>query len=524
MTLTISKTAAKASPIRGHFLAALASAYASIFFLIRYLADPERPGGVSIPGWYDRLYSYDQWQYYLMANAIHDGSLGPFQYPVLYPFLGYAGGFFYRKDPFVIPDLFLFAIAVYFSVRVFAVVLDNSGLTLAAAGLLIHSTCALFVKPWTTTVTAAALAVILFVYLERRASTFWGVICGFAVAATFGARIGDVVLAGAVAALIVWELVQKRTGARFLAAAAVTALAVVGAVLLVNHKFSGLWLGNYYQSAAGQQWCVACIPWKLYGYLIDPLRFQGAGDVLAVPMIQVAPLLLLAPLGLFFLFRNPSRRRAAAGFSTMFAGWFVIYGPFSAVTGSSLRYGSAHYAKVLFPVVICCACWALVVAVHPAPAERKSSLWYAAVVTAALLGIASISPHKLDLAGVRVSSNANPSAAWQAVDGDTNTRWDSAAPQKPGLEYNLDFERTVILNRIDLDTARSPGGFARRVKIEVSTDGKTWSEVVASAGTLPGAEAHYYFSPARVRQIRFVLTASDPSAYWSIYEIGAYGW
>lgn len=511
-------------PIRGHFLAALASAYALIFFLISYLADPGRPGGAFIPGWYDRLYSYDQWQYYLMANAMHHGSLGPFQYPVLYPFLGYLGGFLYRRDPFVIPDLLLFGVAVYFSVRVFAVVLENSVLTLAAAAFLIHSTCAMFVKPWTTTVTAAALAVILFIYLERRVSTVWGVICGLAAAATFGARIGDLALAGAVAALIVWELVRKRTGARFLAAAVVSGLAVMAAVLLVDYKFSGLWLGNYYQAAAGQQWCVACIPWKLYGYLIDPFRFQGAGDAISVPMIQVAPLLLLAPLGLFFLFRNPSRRRAAAAFSAMIAGWFVIYGPFSAVTGSSLRYGSVHYAKVLFPVAICCASWALVVAVRPAPAERKVALWYAAIVTAALLGIASISPHKLDLAGVRVSSNANPGAAWQAVDGDPNTRWDSAAPQKPGLEYNLDFERTVILNRIDLDTARSPGGFARRLNIEVSTDGKKWSEVVANAGTLPGAEAHYYFSPTRVRQIRFTLTAPDPSDYWSIHEIAAYGW
>ncbi len=371
-------------PIGPRTLAWLAVPYGAVFFLISYFANAAHPSH-QWQGWYGAW--FDQRQYFLMAAAMHQGNLGPFQYPAAYPFLGFLGSFLLPYDPFLIPDLVLFGVFCYFSTRMLADLLDSAVLTLAASAFVIQASAAMFAVPWTTTVSAVCLAVLLFLCFDTTPLTArTGAIAGLCVGMMFAARVGDVIPGIAVFAVLIFT----RRGNWFLAAAAGCAAAIAAIALAVNRAFSGLWLGNYYNALIHQTWCTSCIPGKLYGYLLNPYQAQGVTDPQSMPLVQILPLLLLAPLGLLFLLLDPKHRIKGIAFAAAFVAWTALYGPFWAVTGATLRNGSMHYAKMLFPALTACSFWALIVISRPTRTERRIALVYGVAVVAVVIGVAIV--------------------------------------------------------------------------------------------------------------------------------------
>jgi hypothetical protein len=133
----------------------------------------------------------------------------------------------------------------------------------------------------------------------------------------------------------------------------------------------------------------------------------------------------------------------------------------------------------------------------------------------------------------RVSANKNAGEARRAVDGKTETRWTSGAPQSPGLFFQVDLGRPERISRIRLLLGDSPRDFPRQLKVLFSLDGKNWREAVPLNRPLYWdgerlfrearvGETDLRFPELEARHLALQQTGRDPRYYWSIHELEIY--
>jgi hypothetical protein len=330
--------------------------YTSACYLIVYLIHTGRPGRARAGSWYQTW--ADQHTYYEMLSSIPKGSLGPFDYPPGYPFLGYLGSFLSPWDPFFIINYILFLLFIGLFWGVFTNFLGKT-LSAIAALILVHISVRLFVEPWTTSVTAAALALLSFIYVRKLYSIRWGAAAGLAIALTFSARIGDILLLAPLMLLYCFDLIaQPKALARFAASAFVPMGAIMGLTLFVNYKFSHTLLGPYVQRVRSDGFNLAAIPLNLYGYVLDSWTFHGYIDTERT-VWRVVPLLALVPIGLWMLLAKRATRRIGMMLALTMAAWVCEYAATIYVNGASLQYGLIHYCKALFPSLLASAFYAV---------------------------------------------------------------------------------------------------------------------------------------------------------------------
>jgi hypothetical protein len=104
----------------------------------------------------------------------------------------------------------------------------------------------------------------------------------------------------------------------------------------------------------------------------------------------------------------------------------------------------------------------------------------------------------------------------QAFDGRFDTRWSSRAPQRPGMWFEIDLNRTRMVTGLKLDSARSPYNYPRGYIVKVSPDGQRWEEVGRNPNNDRQLEVN--FAPRLARYVRVELTQSAES-WWSIHEV-----
>jgi hypothetical protein len=310
-----------------------------------------------------------------MVSSIPKGNLGSFQFPPGYPFLGYLGSFLSPWDPFFIVDYILFLLFIALSWGIFTKFLDKT-LGAIATLILVHISVRLFVVPWTTSVTAATLALLSFIYIRKLYSIRWGAAAGLAIALTFSARVGDILLLAPLMLLCCFDLVGRpKALARFAASAFVPVFIIVGLTLFVNYRLSHTLLGPYVQRVQMYGFDIAAMPRNLYGYVIDSWTFHGfLGTEMTV--WRVVPLLALVPIGLGMLLAKRATRRVGMTLALPMAAWVCEYAAFTAVNGVTLQFGSIHYCKMLFPGLLASALYA-VQKISPAsdtPATTAGSL------------------------------------------------------------------------------------------------------------------------------------------------------
>jgi len=110
---------------------------------------------------------------------------------------------------------------------------------------------------------------------------------------------------------------------------------------------------------------------------------------------------------------------------------------------------------------------------------------------------------------------ANVSAA---VDGKIATRWDTGTPQRPGMWFQIELPEPATIQAIRLDSRRSARDYPRGWRVQVSMDGRDWSDPVAEGkGDNPVTEIE--FTPVKARHIRITQTGSVNGLYWSIHEL-----
>lgn len=119
--------------------------------------------------------------------------------------------------------------------------------------------------------------------------------------------------------------------------------------------------------------------------------------------------------------------------------------------------------------------------------------------------------------GWTASASNNNGNANNAIDGDADTRWDTANRQAAGQWWKVDFGKTMTFNVLVFDATPSPDDGPGDYKIEAYDNGK-WTEVATgqNAGSLLLVP---FDEPLTASQVRITLNSSGgKGGYWSIHE------
>jgi putative heme-binding domain-containing protein len=106
------------------------------------------------------------------------------------------------------------------------------------------------------------------------------------------------------------------------------------------------------------------------------------------------------------------------------------------------------------------------------------------------------------------------------INGSGFVQWDAGEPQKPGMWFQVELPSQVTLSEVALDSMGGFGGgrYPRGYKVQVSTDGVTWSGPVAE-GKGTGPSTRIDFKPVEAKVLRVTLTTPASDSSWSIQRL-----
>ncbi len=112
-------------------------------------------------------------------------------------------------------------------------------------------------------------------------------------------------------------------------------------------------------------------------------------------------------------------------------------------------------------------------------------------------------------------------AATNAIDGNEATRWSTGAAQAAGQWFEVNLGSTQTFEQITIDAGPSTGDYPRGYTVSVSTNGTSWTQVAAGAGT--GQLVTVTFPVQTAQYIQIVQTTSGAVGnWWSIAELNVY--
>ncbi len=118
----------------------------------------------------------------------------------------------------------------------------------------------------------------------------------------------------------------------------------------------------------------------------------------------------------------------------------------------------------------------------------------------------------------KVSASHNSASAPLAIDGNIQSRFDTATEQVPGMWFQIELPQATDIDGLELDAASSSRDYPRGYKVELSLDGQHWGQPVAT-GHGTGSRTEIVFPTAKARLIRITQTGSVPGLFWSIHEL-----
>jgi len=126
-----------------------------------------------------------------------------------------------------------------------------------------------------------------------------------------------------------------------------------------------------------------------------------------------------------------------------------------------------------------------------------------------------------------LTSDQNPEALKNMVDGDPGTRWKGESSQSPGMEIVIGFDEPVNVSGIDIDMGFWPHDFPVRLAIDLMDEDGGWCNNFDSFGMDVFSEWRrlwqFYFIPQRVNALRLRQLGEHQLFDWSLAEIVVYG-
>ncbi|GEM_PF-2402541 len=498
----------------------LLSAVSVLSFLLFYFSDFLRPGGAYKLGWYETW--ADQGAYLDMVNGMRHGGLGDFNYPVLYPFFGFLGSFITKADPFVLVNLACFVAVIILSFKVFVKYFDRQ-LSLLASVTLVMLLTGMFTVPWTTTLTSLCFMYVFYVFAYGKYELFPAILAGICVGSAFAARFGDVLPVGAAFAVYSFIGIKDKKNLKPLIYGLSVAALIIAVDLLINYDFSGRFFGNYFASISGSGFNFEGIPYKFYGYVVDSLAFHRENHPFAVPLLRYAFVFSIAPLGLILLLKEKTLRAETIFSAFVLICWCVIYLPFVAVTGFTLKNFSLHYSKMLFPLLMFLSLFAIKLGLSERRNAGKLILFYFAAV--ALVTIVFVKEFKfvqINLAEIAVASGNAASGSEMSVNTEAWKGWAGKGIQAPGMECVLELKKEKMINRIILESRGTEMKYPEEIGVYIRSGGNEWKKIKIIGFFSKGEVFDMLFEAVNIKAVKFVIEKEKPGKKWIINNFYAF--
>ena len=147
------------------------------------------------------------------------------------------------------------------------------------------------------------------------------------------------------------------------------------------------------------------------------------------------------------------------------------------------------------------------------------------VLVAAASAHLRTAPRPLRLEPSQVSASESPESALLMVDGDLETAWRSAGPQRPGTWVQVELSPAAEVSRVSMRLA-GRRDFPRNVHVLASGDGREWRRLRVFHARAPleeqppggGANLVLVFEPVRVSALRLVQVGHRQRP-WSVAEL-----
>jgi uncharacterized protein len=120
---------------------------------------------------------------------------------------------------------------------------------------------------------------------------------------------------------------------------------------------------------------------------------------------------------------------------------------------------------------------------------------------------------------LKAQASRNSGNAKNAIDGNPDTRWDTAETMRPGQWFVLDLGAESVVRGLTLDARKSSNDYPRGYEVYVSFDGGNWGQPVVSGKDAKPLTEITFERPVRTRFIKIVQTGSSDSWHWSIHEL-----
>ena len=333
---------------------ALAAAFA---WLLRLLSHTGL--GFGAPRWASW---YDQGRYLASSTAFLHGNLAGSEhhYPLLYPLLATPFLLLDPCDPFVLPDMALFALTMVAVVRV-AKRLGIGPVPATVFALLAclgqrHAANA-WLDPWTTTLAAALIwwlidrSLVIVLPVDRDVPTAFRAfpVLGALAAALPLTRPADSVASAACLLLVsAVLLVQRRLTPRMTIGILAGGLVIALPYAMLHLAIYGPQATAYMKGTAEAGFVFSDVPWKAYTLLVSARPWYP--DTRS--MIEALPWLLPAAAGAVLMLARPGLVRAPLLVVLAIAlPYALFYSAFSDLMPPGLwAFGNAHYFKWLFPL------------------------------------------------------------------------------------------------------------------------------------------------------------------------------
>ena len=122
-----------------------------------------------------------------------------------------------------------------------------------------------------------------------------------------------------------------------------------------------------------------------------------------------------------------------------------------------------------------------------------------------------------------LTASTNPGALKNAIDGKMSTRYDTKGVQKKGMWLNIELPETRRVSGIVLNNIPSANDGAKEFKVEASTDGKTWSVVIAKGKAGKPNNEILFPKAVQAKHLKITLGANHGGNYWSIHDLQLHG-
>ena len=119
----------------------------------------------------------------------------------------------------------------------------------------------------------------------------------------------------------------------------------------------------------------------------------------------------------------------------------------------------------------------------------------------------------------KLTSSDNLGNVNNAIDGKASSRWDTGRTQRPGMWFQIELPEAIRVMSLILDSSGSSLDYPRGYTVQLSNDGKAWSDPVAQGNGDSKITTIEIDQEQPAQFIRITQTGSSNSKYWSIHEL-----